>query len=159
MNAANAALANPLPIFLKIAPDLTDAEIQDIADLALSAGLAAIICTNTTLDRAGLSSAQHEETGGLSGQPLFEKSTRVLAKMRQATRGKIDLVGVGGIGSAQDAYAKITAGACAVQIYSAMVYQGLSLVPRIATGLDQLLAQDGYERLDQAIGTTTQDWL
>ena len=159
VNAANAALANPLPIFLKIAPDLTDAEIQDIADLALSAGLAAIICTNTTLDRAGLSSAQREETGGLSGHPLFEKSTRILAKMRQATRGKIDLVGVGGIGSAQDAYAKITAGACAVQIYSAMVYQGLSLVPRIATSLDQLLAQDGYERLDQAIGTTTQDWL
>jgi len=159
VNAANAALANPLPIFLKIAPDLTDAEIQDIADLALSARLAAIICTNTTLDRAGLSSAQREETGGLSGHPLFEKSTRILAKMRQATRGKIDLVGVGGIGSAQDAYAKITAGACAVQIYSAMVYQGLSLVPRIATGLDQLLAQDGYERLDQAIGTTTQDWL
>jgi dihydroorotate dehydrogenase len=79
--------------------------------------------------------------------------------MRQATQGEIDLVGVGGIGSAQDAYAKITAGACAVQIYSAMVYQGLSLVPRIANGLDQLLAQDGHERLDQAIGTTTQDWL
>jgi dihydroorotate dehydrogenase len=79
--------------------------------------------------------------------------------MRQATGGKIDLVGVGGIGSAQDAYAKITAGACAVQIYSAMVYQGLSLVPRIANGLDQLLAENGYERLDQAIGTTTQDWL
>ena len=68
-------------------------------------------------------------------------------------------MGVGGIGSAQDAYAKITAGACAVQIYSSMVYQGLSLVPRIANGLDQLLAQDGYERLDQAIGTTTQYWL
>ena len=79
--------------------------------------------------------------------------------MRQATQGEIDLVGVGGIGSAQDAYAKITAGACAVQIYSAMVYQGLSLVPRIANGLDQLLAQDGHERLDRAIGTTTQDWL
>ena len=79
--------------------------------------------------------------------------------MRQATGGEIDLVGVGGIGSAQDAYAKITAGACAVQIYSAMVYQGLSLVPRIANGLDQLLAKNGYERLDQAIGTATQDWL
>ncbi|MDA7482941.1 dihydroorotate dehydrogenase (quinone), partial [Planktomarina temperata] len=150
VNAANANLTNPLPIFLKI---------QDIADLARAAGLAAIICTNTTLDRDGLASAQRQETGGLSGRPLFEKSTRILAKMRQATQGEIDLVGVGGIGSAQDAYAKITAGACAVQIYSAMVYQGLSLVPRIANGLDQLLAQDGHERLDQAIGTTTQDWL
>ena len=136
VKTANTNLANPLPIFLKIAPDLTDAEIQDIADLARVAGLAAIICTNTTLDRHGLASGQ-----------------------RQATGGKIDLIGVGGIGSAQDAYAKITAGACAVQIYSAMVYQGLSLVPRIANGLDQLLAENGYERLDQAIGTTTQDWL
>ena len=159
VQTANTNLANPLPIFLKIAPDLTDAEIQDIADLTRAAGLAAIICTNTTLDRHGLASRQRQETGGLSGRPLFEKSTRVLAKMRHATGGKIDLVGVGGIGSAQEAYAKITAGACAVQIYSAMVYQGLSLVPRIANGLDQLLAENGYERLYQAIGTTTQDWL
>ena len=159
VNTANENLTNPLPIFLKIAPDLTDAEIQDIADLARAAGLAAIICTNTTLDRNGLASGQRQETGGLSGLPLFEKSTRILAKMRQATRGEIDLVGVGGIGSARDAYVKITAGACAVQIYSAMVYQGLSLVPRIANDLNQLLAENGYERLNQAIGTATQDWL
>jgi dihydroorotate dehydrogenase len=159
VNTANALLARPIPIFLKIAPDLTDAEIQDIADLALAAGLSAIICTNTTLDRNGLNSSDRDQKGGLSGRPLFKKSTRVLAKMRAATAGKIDLVGVGGIGSAEDAYAKIQAGACAVQLYSAMVYQGLSLVPKIARGMDQLLATDGVEQLTQAIGVSTENWL
>ena len=159
VNAANALLTWPIPIFLKIAPDLTDAEIQDIADLALASGLSAIICTNTTLSRHGLNSIDRDQKGGLSGRPLFEKSTRVLAKMRAATAGKIDLVGVGGISSAKDAYAKVQAGACAVQLYSAMVYQGLSLVPKIALGMDQLLATDGIEQLTQAIGVSTEKWL
>ena len=159
VSEANSKLAEPIPIFLKIAPDLTDTEIQDIADLAVAAGLAAIVCTNTTLDRDGLTSSNRIQKGGLSGQPLFEKSTRVLAKMRIATHGRIDLVGVGGIGSAADAYAKIQAGACAVQLYSAMVYQGLSLVPKIAIGIDQLLTKDGFDQLGQAIGLTTESWL
>ena len=159
VNAANSKLAQPIPIFLKIAPDLTDTEIQDIADLALAANLAAIICTNTTLDRNGLISSNRNQEGGLSGQPLFEKSTRVLAKMRIATHGKIDLVGVGGISSAADAYAKIQAGACAVQLYSAMVFQGLSLVPKIAIGIDQLLTRDGFDHLGQAIGLKSESWL
>jgi dihydroorotate dehydrogenase len=159
IKATNAKLVRPIPIFLKIAPDLTDAEIQDIADLALASGLSAIICTNTTLDRDGLRSSDRNQKGGLSGRPLFEKSTRVLAKMRVATANRIDLVGVGGIGSAEDAYAKIHAGARAVQLYSAMVYQGLSLVPRIALGMDRLLANDGFDQLGQAIGVTTESWL
>jgi dihydroorotate dehydrogenase len=159
IKATNAKLVRPIPIFLKIAPDLTDAEIQDIADLALASGLSAIICTNTTLDRDGLRSSDRDQKGGLSGRPLFEKSTRVLAKMRVATANRIDLVGVGGIGSAEDAYAKIHAGARAVQLYSAMVYQGLSLVPRIALGMDRLLANDGFDQLGQAIGVTTESWL
>jgi dihydroorotate dehydrogenase len=125
----------------------------------LASGLSAIICTNTTLDRDGLRSSDRDQKGGLSGRPLFEKSTRVLAKMRVATANRIDLVGVGGIGSAEDAYAKIHAGACAVQLYSAMVYQGLSLVPRIALGMDRLLANDGFDQLGQAIGVTTESWL
>ena len=79
--------------------------------------------------------------------------------MRIATHGRLDLVGVGGIGSAADAYAKIQAGACAVQLYSAMVYQGLSLVPKIAVGIDQLLTKDGFNQLGQAIGLTTESWL
>jgi dihydroorotate dehydrogenase len=145
------------PVFLKIAPDLTEAEIADVADVANQAGVAAIIATNTTLDRAGLHSPHRDEMGGLSGAPLFEKSTRVLARLSTLT--DIPLVGVGGIGSAQDAYAKICAGASAVQLYTALVYGGLSLAADIARGLDHLLARDGFESVAEAVGTKREDWL
>ena len=145
------------PVFLKIAPDLTEAEIADVADVANQAGVAAIIATNTTLDRAGLHSKHRDEMGGLSGAPLFEKSTRVLARLSTLT--DIPLVGVGGIGSAQDAYAKICAGASAVQLYTALVYGGLSLAGDIARGLDQLLARDGFASVADAVGTKREDWL
>jgi dihydroorotate dehydrogenase len=145
------------PVFLKIAPDLTDAEIADVADVANQAGVAAIIATNTTLDRAGLHSPHRDEMGGLSGAPLFEKSTRVLARLSTLT--DIPLVGVGGIGSAEDAYAKICAGAAAVQLYTALVYGGLSLAADIARGLDQLLARDGFASVADAVGTKREAWL
>jgi dihydroorotate dehydrogenase len=145
------------PVFLKIAPDLTEAEIADVADVANQAGVAAIIATNTTLDRAGLHSPHRDEMGGLSGAPLFEKSTRVLARLSTLT--DIPLVGVGGIGSAQDAYAKICAGASAVQLYTALVYGGLSLAADIARGLDHLLARDGFASVAEAVGTKREDWL
>jgi dihydroorotate dehydrogenase len=145
------------PVFLKIAPDLTEAEIADVADVANQAGVAAIIATNTTLDRAGLHSPHRDEMGGLSGAPLCEKSTRVLARLSTLT--DIPLVGVGGIGSAQDAYAKICAGATAVQLYTALVYGGLSLAADIARGLDQLLARDGFESVAEAVGTKREEWL
>jgi len=124
-------LPRPIPIFLKIAPDLTESELSELA----------------------------EEKGGLSGAPLFEKSTRVLAQLAHLTDGKIPLIGVGGIASAQDAYTKICAGASAVQLYSALVYQGLSLVPGIARGLDTLLERDGFTNVSQAVGTKTKDFL
>jgi dihydroorotate dehydrogenase len=145
------------PVFLKIAPDLTEAEIADVADVANQAGVAAIIATNTTLDRAGLHSPHRDEMGGLSGAPLFEKSTRVLARLSTLT--DIPLVGVGGIGSAQDAYAKICAGASAVQLYTALVYGGLSLAADIARGLDHLLARDGFATVADAVGSRREDWL
>ena len=145
------------PVFLKIAPDLTEAEIADVTDVANQAGVAAIIATNTTLDRAGLHSPHRDEMGGLSGAPLFEKSTRVLARLSTLT--DIPLVGVGGIGSAQDAYAKICAGASAVQLYTALVYGGLSLAADIVRGLDQLLARDGFASVADAVGTKREDWL
>ncbi|WP_339762635.1 quinone-dependent dihydroorotate dehydrogenase [uncultured Sulfitobacter sp.] len=145
------------PVFLKIAPDLTEAEIADVADVANQAGVAAIIATNTTLDRTGLHSPHRDEMGGLSGAPLFEKSTRVLARLSTLT--DIPLVGVGGIGSAEDAYAKICAGASAVQLYTALVYGGLSLAADIARGLDQLLARDGFASVADAVGTKREDWL
>lgn len=156
---ARAALDTPLSIFLKIAPDLTHPELDDIATVARDTGVDAIVATNTTIARDGLTSPNRVETGGLSGAPLFESSTRVLAYLSQLTDGAIPLVGVGGIASAEDAYAKICAGATAIQLYSALVYQGLSLVTRINQGLDDLLARDGHATLADAIGTKRGDWL
>ena len=145
------------PVFLKIAPELTEAEIADVAEVANDADVAAIIATNTTLDRAGLKNAQRDQMGGLSGAPLFEKSTRVLARLSTLT--DIPLVGVGGISSAEDAYAKICAGASAVQLYTALVYGGLSLVTDIAKGLDKLLKQDGFDTVADAVGSNRSAWL
>ncbi len=156
---ARSALPSPIPVFLKIAPDLTADELAQIADVALASGLAGIIATNTTLSREGLISASRDQTGGLSGTPLFEKSTCVLAQLSKLTQGRLPLIGVGGIGSAEDAYQKIRAGASAVQLYTAMVYQGISLVPRIARGLDALLARDGFANIALAVGTGRSAWL
>lgn len=154
-----ATLSRPIPVFLKIAPDLSDAELAEIAEVALTSGLSGIIATNTTLSRDGLTSAHKGETGGLSGAPLFEKSTRVLARLSQLTDGKLPLIGVGGISTPEQAYAKIRAGASAVQVYSAMVYHGLSLIGQLAHGLDALLARDGFANVADAVGTGRSDWL
>lgn len=154
---ANAELARPVAIFLKIAPDLGLDELADVAEVATKAGLAGIVATNTTLDRQGLKSDSKTEKGGLSGQPLFEKSTRILAQLAGMT--PLPLIGVGGIGSAEQAYAKIKAGASAVQLYTALVFGGLSLVGDIARGLDALLARDGFANVRDAVGTGRADWL
>jgi dihydroorotate dehydrogenase len=156
---ARAALPVPIPVFLKIAPDLSADDLARIAEVALAAGLSGIIATNTTLSREGLKSANRDQAGGLSGAPLFEKSTRVLAQLSRLTDGKLPLIGVGGISSAEQAYAKIRAGASAVQLYTAMVYEGLSLIPRIAHGLDALLARDGFATVAEAVGTDRGPWL
>ncbi len=145
------------PVFLKIAPDLSDGEIADVAQVAADAGVSAIIATNTTLDRDGLRSSHAQEAGGLSGAPLFDKSTRVLARLSTLT--DIPLIGVGGIGSPEQAYAKICAGASAVQLYTALVYGGLSLAARIAEGLDDLLVHDGFTSVKDAVGSKKKDWL
>lgn len=154
---ANDKLHKQVPVFLKIAPDLTPDDIADVADVATNAGLSAIIATNTTLDRAGLKSASKGEKGGLSGQPLFEKSTRVLAQLAELT--PLPIIGVGGVGSAEQAYQKIRAGACAVQLYTALVYGGISLVDDITRGLDDLLARDGYANVIDAVGAGRSDWV
>lgn len=152
-------LARPIPVFLKIAPDLSNGELEDIVEVALAARVAGIIATNTTLSREGLKSANRDQAGGLSGAPLFEKSTRVLAQLSQLTHGLLPLIGVGGISTAEDAYQKIRAGASAVQLYTAMVYGGLSLVSDIAKGLDALLARDGFANVALATGTGRSAWL
>ncbi len=157
--AANAEFDRPIPIFLKIAPDLDLGEIQDIADVARTTGISGIIATNTTLSRDGLKSAHRDQAGGLAGQPLFDKSTRVLAHLSQMLGGDIPIIGVGGVGSAQQAYDKIRAGASAVQLYTALVYGGLSLIGDIAKGLDDLLARDGFANVADAVGTDRDRWL
>ena len=148
-------LEKPIPVFLKVAPDLTEADLDDIADVARATNIDGIVTTNTTLSRDGLSEPAQSEKGGLSGAPLMARSTQVLAGLYQRTDGKIPLVGVGGISSANDAYTKIKAGATALQLYTALSYQGLSLVPEILTGLSGLLEADGYTSVDQARGTRT----
>jgi dihydroorotate dehydrogenase len=156
---ANAALPRPVPVFLKIAPDLSDDELAAIAEVALAAGIAGITATNTTLARDGLHGPHAAEAGGLSGAPLFERSTRVLALLSQLTEGRLPLIGVGGVGSAEQAYVKIRAGATAVQLYTALAFRGLSLVPEILAGLDARLARDGFDSVAEAVGTGRAAWL
>ncbi|MEM9350354.1 MAG: quinone-dependent dihydroorotate dehydrogenase [Pseudomonadota bacterium] len=154
---ARTAMAHPRPVFLKIAPDLTDAELEDIARIAEEAGIDAIIATNTTLSRSGLKSKHAPEKGGLSGAPLMDPSTKVLARLSTLTA--LPLVGVGGVATAEDAYAKIRAGACAVQLYTALIYAGMGLIGEVTQGLDALLKRDGHATLASAIGQDRERWL
>ncbi|OWY14832.1 dihydroorotate dehydrogenase (quinone) [Thioclava sp. F34-6] len=152
-------LARRIPVFLKIAPDLSAEELAEIAEVALESGIDGIIATNTTLSREGLTSPNPSDQGGMSGAPLFEKSTRVLAQLSRHTAGALPLIGVGGVGSAEQAYEKIRAGASAVQLYTAMVFSGLSLAADIVRGLDALLERDGFASVSEAIGTGRDKWL
>lgn len=156
---ARAALARPIPVFLKIAPDLTDDELAEIAEVAEAAQLAGIIATNTTLSREGLKSRHRDQAGGLSGQPLFERSTRVLARLSHLTGGRLPLIGVGGIATADQAWEKLRAGASAVQLYTALVYGGLTLAARIAQGLEDRARAQGLTNIAQITGTGRGDWL
>lgn len=140
--AARDRLAQRRPVFLKIAPDLDDAGLADIAAVARNARVDSIIATNTTLSRDGLCSAHKGEMGGLSGRPLMTRATRVLAQLYRATDGEIPLIGVGGIATVEHVWTKLRAGATAVQLYSALVYEGISLPARLAQGLEARLAQD-----------------
>ena len=146
-------------LFLKIAPDLCLEELSDIADVALLHSVDAIIATNTTLDRPKLYSPDRTQAGGLSGRPLFDKSTRVLAQLSAMLKGQIPLIGVGGISSALDAYTKICAGATAVQLYTAFTFEGFSLLGKIASGLDEQLATEGFKNVRDAVGSKTDKWL
>ncbi|HEY4345253.1 MAG TPA: quinone-dependent dihydroorotate dehydrogenase [Parvibaculum sp.] len=142
-----------VPILLKIAPDLTAPELADIAAVALDMKLDGLIVSNTTIQREGFVSGRHaHEVGGLSGRPLLTLSTDVLRDVYRLTGGKIPIVGVGGIASGADAYAKIRAGASLVQLYSALTYEGPALVARIKRDLASALARDGFARVADAVG-------
>jgi dihydroorotate dehydrogenase len=141
------------PIFLKVAPDLEPADIDDIAAAAITHRIDALIVSNTTVSRPFLTSAHAGESGGLSGAPLKDIALQRLRDFRKAAGGEMPLIGVGGIASAEDAYARIRAGASLVQLYSALVYEGPGLARRISDGLKPLLKRDGFANVAQAIGT------
>ena len=144
---------SPPPLLVKIAPDLADEDLSDIAAVARALPIDGLIATNTTIVRPpGLEDLQRGEIGGLSGKPLFEPSTRVLASLFKLTGGALPLIGVGGVGSGQEAYAKIRAGASLVQLYTALVYEGPGLVGAIKRDLAALLRRDGFTSLQAAVG-------
>jgi dihydroorotate dehydrogenase len=147
------ASAADVPIWLKVAPDLDDGEIEAIVETVEAFGLDGIIAGNTTVARPdSLISAHKGETGGLSGAPLMSLSTQTLARFHAAADGRVALIGAGGIASGADAYAKIRAGAHAVQLYSAMAYQGPGLVMKIRRDLAACLRADGFSSVAQAVG-------
>jgi dihydroorotate dehydrogenase len=148
------AEGRPKPLLLKIAPDLEVEEERAIAEAALAAGIDGLIVANTTLDRPQSLRSQHRhEEGGLSGAPLLARSTAQLQRIYRLTGDRLPLIGVGGIASAADAYAKIRAGASALQLYTALIYQGPDVVLRILTDLAARLARDGHAQLAAAVGS------
>lgn len=152
--AAAAGQPSPvMPLFVKVAPDLSAQEQEDIAAVALARGIDGLIVSNTTVSRPpDLKSPLQAEGGGLSGRPLFTLSTMVLARFYELTAGRLPLIGVGGVASAADAYGKIRAGASLVQLYTGLVYEGPGLPAQIARGLSALLARDGFARVADAVG-------
>ena len=152
-------LKNKVPIFLKIAPDLSLNQIDDISEIALKMQIDAVVATNTTLDHQGLKSDVKNKQGGLSGRPLFSKSTWVLANLSRRLEKKVPLIGVGGIASAQDAYVKILAGASAIQLYTGLVYNGIGLVTKINKGLSEILSQQNKTNLSDIVGSEADEFL
>ena len=152
LGSLTAARKTAVPLLLKIAPDLDEAALDDIAAVVRDSGINGVIVPNTTIARPALQSAAANETGGLSGAPLFQPSTEILRKMRQRLGNSVVLIGVGGISSGADAYEKIRAGATLVQLYTALVYQGPGLIARIKRELAARLKRDGFATIAQAVG-------
>ncbi|VAV96643.1 Dihydroorotate dehydrogenase (quinone), partial [hydrothermal vent metagenome] len=142
-----------VPVFLKVAPDLEPADIDDIVDVASAAKLDALIVSNTTITRPDLISRNAKEQGGLSGAPLKDLALQRLKDFRKASGGKIPLIGVGGIANANDAYERICAGASLVQLYTAMIYEGPTLARNMACGLTKLVKRDGFKNISEAVGS------
>ena len=141
------------PLFVKIAPDQTDQQLEDIAEIALSSGIHGLIVGNTTTARPEILSPDFaKETGGLSGKPLFEPSTEILRRLYRMTEGRLPLIGCGGVFSAEDAYTKILAGASLIQLYTGMVYEGPFIARTINRQLAILLKKDGFTSISQAVG-------
>jgi dihydroorotate dehydrogenase len=145
------------PLFLKVAPDLDEAQIDAITDACLASRLSGLIVSNTTLARpASLASPHAQQAGGLSGQTHFQPSTEILRAFARRLGGRLPLIGAGGVATAEQAYAKIRAGASAVQLYTALVYHGPRLPARIAADLSILLRRDGFRSVAEAVGVDLQ---
>lgn len=146
-------LQTKAPVFLKVAPDLADADKADIASVVVDQKVDALIISNTTIARPPwLKSAHAAEKGGLSGRPLFLPSTELLAEFSETLKGRIPLIGVGGVSSPADAYEKIRAGASLVQLYTALIYRGPALVAKIIERLPEMLRADGFANIAEAVG-------
>lgn len=149
--------ASPKPILLKVAPDMADEHMRDVVQLAASEGLSGIIATNTTISRDGLiNETVKHETGGLSGKPLAERSTRWIKEIYEEVGDRLPIIGVGGIFNGDDAYEKIRAGASLVQVYTGMIYEGPSIVKKINMRLLELLSRDGFSNIREAVGIDVQ---
>jgi dihydroorotate dehydrogenase len=141
------------PLLVKLAPDLAPEALDEAVDVAIAAGVAGIIATNTTLSRAGVEGhPRAAEQGGLSGAPLERLATSVVRRCAARAAGRVPVIGVGGVMSAADAYAKIRAGASLVQVYTGLVYGGPAFVRQVNEGLARLLARDGFSRVEDAVG-------
>jgi len=157
--AARAGERVHVPIFVKIAPDLDETALDDIAAIVTATDIDGLIVSNTTLSRDMVAGDDHaHESGGLSGRPLFSLSTRRLAQMRLRVGPDLPIVGVGGVHSARSAMAKIEAGANALQIYSALVFEGLDLLERIKAGLADMVRRPRARNISDFVGTATSDW-
>ncbi|MBC8162913.1 MAG: dihydroorotate dehydrogenase (quinone), partial [Roseiflexaceae bacterium] len=152
LSQRNQALAAPRPLFVKVAPDQSPIQLDQIVEAVFTAGISGIIASNTTLARAGLRSAARGESGGLSGQPLTARARSTIRHLHRATEGKLPIIGVGGVASAEDAYGHLRAGASLVQIYTALVYQGPGLVKTLKRDLAARLRRDGVRHLSDIIG-------
>jgi dihydroorotate dehydrogenase len=156
---ARQKLDSPKPLVLKISPDLSESELEDIADIALGGTVDGIILSNTTVSRPALKSALASELGGLSGAPLFELSTRNLARLYRLTGGRLPLIGVGGVSSVETAWHKLRAGASLIQLYTALVYEGPSIATVICRGLAERLKASGKKSITEITGSGVGDWL
>ena len=146
------------PIVVKIAPDIAEEDVAPIAARLIAHGVDAIAVSNTTLSRTGVSGANAKESGGLSGRPLFHRSTVMLARMYQATAGKVPLIGIGGIDSGETALAKIEAGATLLQLYTGLIYEGPELVTRIKAHLASAVRSAGVRSIQDLTGRTAAQW-
>ncbi len=147
------------PMAVKLAPDIDDDALPQVIDRLMAHKIDAIIISNTTLSRDGLQDqATGMESGGVSGRPLFERSTRILARVYQLTKGDIPLIGIGGVDSGETALAKIQAGASLVELYTGLIYEGPSLITTIKHALLQHCEENGYGSIADAIGTKADEW-